>query len=349
MLAWGSHIDGAVQLVSMRGKEQLRSTVGRSLFRTVRALFVSRPRYLYFIPAKWSQIIQCLVTSKKPTDSLDWWASDSDDPGDVYYATSARFSLEVTELRSEINLLMATCKRTTECYAAVADLQQRAQELQSKLKSWEMSLPEDWDPVAIGWNEAEPGFSLADADLCPGRIDGYKDLFMAATWNTHRVSRLLLYGVEVRCAAWLIWPSDIRKTSEYAAASRSANNMITDIVASVPYHLDQIHQLKHNTHVVAYLRNMRSGGPKVLGGYFCMWPLYTAHSSDFATSSQRIWIAGRLNFIYETLGMSQARVFGKVGISLHYNLVLDPPNWIIVPSPPPIHAYPSRQHGKFSF
>lgn len=39
-MAWGSHIDGAVQLVKMRGKKYLRSKTGYSLFTTVRAQMV---------------------------------------------------------------------------------------------------------------------------------------------------------------------------------------------------------------------------------------------------------------------------------------------------------------------
>ena len=34
--AWYSHVDGAVQVVRMRGKKQLRTKIGRSMFRVVR-------------------------------------------------------------------------------------------------------------------------------------------------------------------------------------------------------------------------------------------------------------------------------------------------------------------------
>lgn len=38
--AWGSHIDGASELVRMRGKKQLRTKIGQSLFMTVRTQMV---------------------------------------------------------------------------------------------------------------------------------------------------------------------------------------------------------------------------------------------------------------------------------------------------------------------
>lgn len=43
-MAWYSHVDGAVQLVKMRGKKQLRTKVGYSLFACVRTQMVSQPQ-----------------------------------------------------------------------------------------------------------------------------------------------------------------------------------------------------------------------------------------------------------------------------------------------------------------
>jgi hypothetical protein len=40
VMAWGSHIDGAVQLVKMRGKKQCRTKTGHALFLTVRTQMV---------------------------------------------------------------------------------------------------------------------------------------------------------------------------------------------------------------------------------------------------------------------------------------------------------------------
>ena len=50
-MAWGSHVGGAVQLVRMRGKKQLRTKIGHALFISVRAQMVRvqrlRPFKLY--------------------------------------------------------------------------------------------------------------------------------------------------------------------------------------------------------------------------------------------------------------------------------------------------------------
>lgn len=39
-LSWGSHIEGAMQIVKARGKKQLQSDVGKLLFISVRAMVV---------------------------------------------------------------------------------------------------------------------------------------------------------------------------------------------------------------------------------------------------------------------------------------------------------------------
>jgi hypothetical protein len=42
VMAWGSHIDGAVQLINIRGKKQLRTKTGHALFVAVRTQMVRR-------------------------------------------------------------------------------------------------------------------------------------------------------------------------------------------------------------------------------------------------------------------------------------------------------------------
>lgn len=43
MLAWGSHIEGAIQLAKARGRKQLRTKVGLNMFVAVRTQMVSPP------------------------------------------------------------------------------------------------------------------------------------------------------------------------------------------------------------------------------------------------------------------------------------------------------------------
>jgi len=43
MFAWGSHIEGAIQMVRTRGRKQLQTQAGRSLFIAVRTQMVCPP------------------------------------------------------------------------------------------------------------------------------------------------------------------------------------------------------------------------------------------------------------------------------------------------------------------
>jgi hypothetical protein len=48
--AWFSHVEGAVQLVKLRGKKQLRTKIGYSLFVCVRNQMVSYLQYVPILP-----------------------------------------------------------------------------------------------------------------------------------------------------------------------------------------------------------------------------------------------------------------------------------------------------------
>lgn len=135
-------------------------------------------------------------------------------------------------------------------------------------------------------------------------------------WNHSRISRLFLAGMVVRCAAWVCSPVDYRTTPEYATSARIGVDMVTDIIASVPFLLgwrvDDNGQLKAGD-----LSGFTSGqdnitSSKALGGFFLTWPLFCAVCSDYATDSQRQWIKGRMNLISDVMGMNQAKTIGSV-------------------------------------
>jgi hypothetical protein len=50
MFAWGSHIEGAMQMVKSRGKKQLRTKNGLTLFIAVRTQMVSRALQAVLFP-----------------------------------------------------------------------------------------------------------------------------------------------------------------------------------------------------------------------------------------------------------------------------------------------------------
>ncbi|CZR57607.1 related to negative acting factor [Phialocephala subalpina] len=300
-MAWYSHIDGAVQLVKMRGKKQLRTKVGNSLFVCVRAQMTTT----------------CLSGSKAPLLGVDWWLGDQkpDDAGSFV----TRLNLRIAELRYEINAALSTFPRTPEYFQEVINLMKRAQAMEQEYLEWEVKVPQQWRSQTVAWVDQIPGGDITKAEVCPGKVDMFPDLWTAHLWNSARVARLFISGVIVRCAAWVCSPVDYRTTPEYAQAVRLCGDLVTDMIASVPFFLGwrvgQGGNLK-NGEFSGFESWGESGPPKAIGGFFVIWALFSISNTDFVSDSQRAWSKGRLMYISETLGLNHAKVLSKFQLRL---------------------------------
>lgn len=312
--AWFSHVEGAVQVVKLRGKKQLRTKIGYSLFACVRNQMVSCPQCLSTLPCLRKQVIQCMASGKPPALGSEWWIADlaKDDIG----VFSVKLNLRVSELRHEINGALATYSRSPENFQKIMDLMKRAQALEQEYQDWQASLPSDWRARTVAWVDQIPGGEIAKAEVCPGRVDMYDDVWLANTWNHTRVARLFISGAIVRCAAWICSPVDYRTTPEYAQSVRLCVDLVTDIIASIPYHLGwrlgSNGTLTTPGDIGSPITSETFSCPKALGGIFCLWPLFAINNSDYASDSQRNWAKGRLIWISENLGLKHAKVLSAV-------------------------------------
>lgn len=154
------------------------------------------------------------------------------------------------------------------------------------------------------------------AEVFPGKVDMYSDVSIAHMWNQLRVARFFASGAIVRCAAWISSPVDYRTTPEYAQAVRLCADLVTDIIASTPYHLGW--RVGHGGVLksgdFASFMSGDSGvtSAKAIGGFFMMWPLFAISNTDFISDSQRAWAKGRLMYVSETLGLNHAKVLSNV-------------------------------------
>jgi hypothetical protein len=255
-----------------------------------------------------------MASGKPPPLGSEWWISDfaKDDIG----VFSIKLNLRVSELRHEINGALATYSRSPENFQKVMDLMKRAQALEQEYQDWQASLPSDWRARTVAWVDQIPGGEIAKAEVCPGRVDMYDDVWLANTWNHTRVARLFISGAIVRCAAWICSPVDYRTTPEYAQSVRLCVDLVTDIIASIPYHLGW---RVGSSGTLITPEDMRShvtpetfSCPKALGGFFCLWPLFAINNSDYPSDSQRNWAKGRLIWISENLGLKHAKVLSAV-------------------------------------
>lgn len=339
MFSWGSHIEGAISLVKQRGRKQLRTKTGLLLFIAVRT----------------QMIIHTLTSGKAPIMGVDWWISDA--VKDSSAAECQKINIKTSELRAEVTRLMTTVARTPENIELMLTLIRRAQTVDQECVRWMKNVPDSWGYKSVAWEDSVPSGDFSRAEVFPGRVDVYRDFYIASVWNMVRVTRLVLASVIVRCAAWVCSPVDYRTTPEYATAARTCVDTITDIIASVPYHLGW-HLKPERKHLLEkQLSGFACGDDdslKGLAGYFLTWPLGCVQSQDYTTDAQRSWLKGRLKYIADELGVKYAHILCQV-------CLLSPERYpsrqeriadMNLPSPQtaqrahPIHAHPQgRAHG----
>ncbi|EKJ73984.1 hypothetical protein NXS19_010267 [Fusarium pseudograminearum] len=305
MLAWGSHIEGAINLVKSRDKRQIKTKTGLALF----------------VATRTQMIIHTLTTGTAPAMGVEWWITDS--VNNHFGAECQRLNIRTAELRAESNRLMATLSRSPENIEMLLDIVRRCQTLDQQHAAWANSLPEYFQYKSVAWEDNVPNGNYGLAEVFPGRIDAYQDLWVVSVWNLMRCSRIILASLIVRCAAWVCAPVDYRTTPEYATAARTCVDNITDIISSVPYQLGWF----SNRRELLERANLSAFGCgeedalKGLPGYFLTWPLTCVQGQDYTTDAQRAWVKGRLQFIGSHLGVRYAHVLRQLNIRVPSMLI----------------------------
>ncbi|KAK8069240.1 hypothetical protein PG994_005856 [Apiospora phragmitis] len=270
MLAWGSHIEGAIQLVKQRGRKQLRTKNGLMLFVAVRT----------------QMIIHTLTTGKAPIMGVEWWLTDA--IKDQSAGECQRIMIKTGELRAEVTRLMNSMVRSPENVEIMLNMIRRCQTVDQEAVNWMRK--------TVAWEDNVPNGDYSKAEVYPGRVDVYRDFYIASVWNMTRTARLILASLIVRSAAWVCAPIDFRTTPEYATASRTCMDTITDIIASVPYHLGWHLNKPH----IVQRANL---GHCVMG-------------QDYTTDNQRAWTVGRLRYIGNDLGVKYAHILADLQIRI---------------------------------
>lgn len=300
LLAWRTHIEGAMHLVRARGQEMVQSKNSVLLFNAVRMQIIART----------------LSSGTSTGMDVNWWLPESV-AADSLGARCQRFSLEATDLRAEATRLMATLLRNDHGLDIMLAMLRKVQDLDRRIANWLKNLPAEHQVRPLYWEaKALEDGEAKHAAVYPGRVDVYNDIMTASSWNTSRSTRIILMSLLIRVAAWLCSPADFRSTPEYATAVRTSETQITEIVSSVPFIL-RMHQTK--------ARQLGASAPgafacgddeqsKMLGGLMVAWPLSTVRTNDYATDEQREWAVGRLNFIADVLGVRYASSLAAVSV-----------------------------------
>jgi hypothetical protein len=304
-LNWGSHVEGAVQLVKARGRSQLQTARGVTLFIAVRTQL----------------IIHTQSTGKAPAMGAEWWINDA--VNNEQATQCQRLNIQTAELRAEVNRLMGQAGRSPENVDLMLKMMRKCQNLEQECANWGHNLPDYFNWKTVAWEDHVPQGDYAKAEVFPGRVDLYQDLWIASVWNLIRCSRLILASMIVRCAAWICSPVDYRTTPEYATAARTAMDLLTDIIASVPYQLGWFRKRRHlldKNHMSSFGCG-EEDAQKGLPGYLLTWPLTVIVGQDYTSDSQRAWARGRLYYIANYLGVRYAHMLAELNVRVPSMLI----------------------------
>lgn len=332
LLAWRTHIEGAMHLVRSRGRAMVQNKDSVLLFNAVRLQIIART----------------LSSGTSSVMGVNWWLPESV-AADSIGARYQRFALEVTDLRAEVTRLMATLSRNDQGLELMLEMLRKVQDLDLQMANFLHGLPAEYQVTPLYWEDKvlEDG-EVRHAPLYPGRVDGYSDLIVASIWNATRATRIILMSLLIRVAAWICSPADFRSTPEYATAVRTCKANIADIISSVPYMLS-MHQKDAQRPSAPAPGGFACGTDeqsKMLGGLMVAWPLSTVRTCDYTMDGQREWAIGRLNFIASELGIKYASSLAAVSLFPHETTISANTCTLYLhihlgKNPLPIHAHPS--------
>ncbi|KAK4243702.1 hypothetical protein C7999DRAFT_44529 [Corynascus novoguineensis] len=290
----------AILLLSLY--EMCRTRIGTLLFTAVRHHLASR-----------------VVSSGMPVPfGTDWWMSGGDT--ESIFAKCQRFSLGFCDLRARAHQLLANASRSPEYLAQLHELAKDIQRQDRDVAEWIVSIPAQYQYRTAYWVPRDGGptrgaSSAGETEVFPGRVDVYPDYVTAMTWNIGRANRLLLASLNIRVAARIHAPADYRTTSEYATSKRICEDIIPDIIASVPYHLGwNVNGKRLGSRGLSAFACGEEGPCKALPALFLVWTLTSIKNHDFTTEEQRAWAKGRLKYIAEEVGLKYAHIVNDLNL-----------------------------------
>ncbi|KAL9085787.1 MAG: hypothetical protein Q9165_007419 [Trypethelium subeluteriae] len=273
------HLEGAVSLLVLRGKEQSEHPASLALFRAAR-----------------TQMIFNYIHRKKRipsfSDEQGWVFAqeDADDP----IALLGTAVLHLPALRADADALEEESWTTHQIF----DLLNRAQRIDSLLCAWFANVPKVWLPQSVG--NCKELFGTPDlAQYWPGPVHRYCDLYTAYTVNIYRVFRTHVHQVILNAQSALetvylgqaMSETLLEETSKQKARSEAIiQDLANEVCASVPFHL------YNDFEDLSKLPKQVSNATRA---YYLLNPLFVTLCAQGLQESQRSWMRGRLRVVME--------------------------------------------------
>jgi len=195
----------------------------------------------------------------------------------------------------------------------ILHLMSQAQELDSKLVNWVHTVPPNWLPSPATMIPQ----SVRAAGVFNDRCDCYSDLWVAATWNSYRDSRIVVQKIILSCLRMLTdtdtninasSPSNQATLAVKSTAEATIQSLAMDICACVPFLLgSQMESVQLNPYKVEYPeaegRPLTQGHQQtapLLGGWFLITFLGNLCTSGLCLSEEHLgWIRGQMQRILQ--------------------------------------------------
>lgn len=314
--SWGHHANGAVAIVKLRGKEMLNNPVSAKLFWDVRTQMVI------------GQVARC-----KPVEDIfyefDGWKYL---PEDDCFGVANRLTIVTMQVPAMREVAMRILRGPMDWAIAreIVTLMEDAQRVDRELAAWSLDVPDLWRFKRLGL--CKPMDDPITAQVYPGSIHGYQDIWTARHWNIYRSYRILCQAIILNCLERLIPATKIASTDEYRRTATISQNMVDDICASVPFHLgfpaltydmkddtssdnSRDHSRDDNDLPRAKLfQPARFKDAQATGGYSLFWELFVAANVVVIPEAQRTWIMNRIRYIGAKYGLTQATVLASQGL-----------------------------------
>lgn len=267
-----------------------------------------------------------MTADTPPTWNINWWSGEN--ILDSATVRSQRFLMETSQLRRELERHITSCAGQQHISPDELIMYMlRVRAIDNEMAAFLASLPNEYRPYTLAMAGEVPGGDYENAEAFPGRVDMYSDITMASVWVGIRSCRLVMSYFAVRCMALTYPPgTDYRTLPNFIEEVRRCSSLIDDVVAAVPYFLGStppVSSIVQDTMPYGQNRAATSasatsgfacgddhghGMPKALAGYLLIWPLAGAYTHDCASPAQRAYMAGRLKYMGNILGLRYALV-----------------------------------------
>ncbi|MCJ1319909.1 hypothetical protein MMC15_005245 [Xylographa vitiligo] len=298
LTSWTNHIKGATVLVTLRGRQQLRSSLGLQMFKQMTDnIIVSCIQREVYVPTEIIDLrkyaFQNIVGSSPP-----WRFSD----------VTVRFAGFCASIKdgslSDVDTIIAA-----------------ALKIDSEMIEWKTTLPSTWGYETI-FMDKEPVL------VYEGHYHLYGNHRISQMWNSLRMARIFLSRIISGQILQRISSIPIGKfSSDYTTllqlSASTVSKMSSEICASVPQFIEcpapfLVATLELRSPAYSWLlskeRQFDGQTPPIgaAGGYFLLWPLFMAGGLPESPDSLRLWIVNRLKYIGTSMRIPQAILAAEI-------------------------------------